>query len=151
KGKTIRVHVHGATGHMGAIRERDGAITKMAHLIRALVFSKARLESGAGSPVRFELALPKGKTNTLTGFVFEGGQGFVPTHNLREVMHRLRVAAQRGAENYLRRTGRAERGEEVVNVAYEKLHNDAFAGNPHAISVRNAIAAAKACGLWKNE
>jgi acetylornithine deacetylase/succinyl-diaminopimelate desuccinylase-like protein len=75
----------------------------------------------------------------------------VPTHGIEEVMQRLRQAAQRGAENYLRRIGRPERGEDVVTVAYEKLHNVAFDGDPHSPSVHNAIAAARTCGLWKDE
>ena len=56
EGNGFRVDVHGATGHMGAIRERDGAITKMAHLVRSLVLSKAKLEASAGGQVCFELA-----------------------------------------------------------------------------------------------
>jgi acetylornithine deacetylase/succinyl-diaminopimelate desuccinylase-like protein len=83
--------------------------------------------------------------------ILEGGQGFVPTHGINEVMDRLRRAAQRGAENYLRRIGRPERGEDVVTVAYEKLHNVAFDGDPDSSSVRNAVAASKMCGLWKEE
>ena len=150
-GPSIRVHVHGATGHMGAIRERDGAITKMAHLVRALVFSKNRLETAAGSPVGLALGPPE-QTNAESGIlVFEGGQGFVPTHSVSEVMQRLRLAARRGAETYLHRLGRAEKGEAVLSVAYEKLHNDAFAGDPHSTTVQNATAAAKACGFWKDE
>jgi acetylornithine deacetylase/succinyl-diaminopimelate desuccinylase-like protein len=160
EGDGFRVDVHGATGHMGAIRDRDGAITKMAHLVRSLVASKAKLEAAAGSPVHFELGDPRrtnGKSqianrkSQIPSLILEGGQGFVPTHGINEVMDRLRRAAQRGAENYLRRIGRPERGEEVVTVAYEKLHNVAFDGDPDSPSVRNAIAASKACGLWKNE
>ncbi len=83
--------------------------------------------------------------------MLEGGQGFVPTHGINEVMQRLRQAAQRGAENYLRRIGRSERGEDVLTVAYEKLHNVAFDGDPDSPTVRNAIAAARACDLWKDE
>ncbi len=161
-GNGFKVDVHGATGHMGAIRERDGAITKMAHLVRSLVASKAKLEASAGGRVCFELApQPQAKRQSpiadrqssvpLSTLVLEGGQGFVPTHGINEVMERLRRAAQRGAENYLRRIGRPERGEDVVTVAYEKLHNVAFDGDPDSPSVRNAIAAAKACGLWKDE
>jgi acetylornithine deacetylase/succinyl-diaminopimelate desuccinylase-like protein len=143
----FEVTVHGATGHMGAIRERDGAITKMAHLVRSLVLSKARLESLGGCTVRLELgAKPAGDS-----LILEGGQGFVPTHEITEVMERLRRAAQRGAENYLRRIGRPERGEDVVTVTYEKLHNVAFDGDQASPSVRNAVAAAKSCGLWKGE
>ena len=145
--KGFRVEVHGATGHMGAIRERDGAITKLAHLIRSLLCSKARLESIAGGCVRLE---PGGKPQGDT-LILEGGQGFVPTHSLTEVTERLRQAAQRGADSYLRRLGRPERGADLVTVAYEKLHNVAFDGDPDSPSVRNAIAAAKACGLWKDE
>jgi acetylornithine deacetylase/succinyl-diaminopimelate desuccinylase-like protein len=145
--KGFAVTVHGATGHMGAIRERDGAITKMAHLVRSLVLSKARLQALTSRPVHLELSVkPMGD-----GLILEGGQGFVPTHGITEVMERLRRAAQRGAENYLRRIGRTERGEDVLTVTYEKLHNVAFDGDPDSSSVRNAIAAAKSCGLWKDE
>lgn len=141
------VRVHGATGHMGAIRERDGAITKTAHLVRALVASKARLETFAGGLVRLELS----GQSAGAPLVLEGGQGFVPTHDIGEVMERLRAAAQRGAENYLRRIGRAERGADVVTVTYEKLHNVAYDGDPRSPTMRNALAVARRCGLWKNE
>jgi len=153
-GKRCQVDVHGATGHMGAIRDRDGAITKMAYLVRSLVASKAKLETASGGRVRFELGAPSLATRPpalASHLTLEGGQGFVPTHGINEVMDRFRRAAQRGAENYLRRIGRPERGEDVVTVAYEKLHNVAFDGDPDSLSVRNAVAAAKACGFWKEE
>jgi acetylornithine deacetylase/succinyl-diaminopimelate desuccinylase-like protein len=160
EGDGYRVDVHGSTGHMGAIRDRDGAITKMAHLVRSLVASKAKLEASAGSRVCFELApQPQAgpqspianRQSQIPSLTLEGGQGFVPTHGIIEVMERLRRAACRGADNYLRRLGRPERGEDVVTVAYEKLHNVAFDGDPDSPSVRNAVATAKVCGLWKNE
>jgi acetylornithine deacetylase/succinyl-diaminopimelate desuccinylase-like protein len=131
---------------MGAIRERDGAITKMAQLVRSLIFSKATL-AAAGGPVRFELG---GKTSGEK-LILEGGQGFLPTHRIEEVMDRMRQAAQRGAENYLRRRGRNEPGAQAVAVTYEKLHNAAFDGDPDSPAMRTAIAAAKASGFWKNE
>jgi acetylornithine deacetylase/succinyl-diaminopimelate desuccinylase-like protein len=161
-GDGFRVDVHGATGHMGAIRERDGAITKAAHLVRSLVASKARLEADAGARVCFELA-PHSPTSSpsqianrqsrvpASSLILEGGQGFVPTHGINEVMQRLRQAAQRGAENYLRRIGRSEPGADIVTVTYEKLHNVAFDGDPDSPSVHSAIAAARACGLWAGE
>ena len=159
EGDGYKIDVHGATGHMGAIRDRDGAITKMAHLVRSLVASKAKLEASAGTRVHFELGGPRqakhqSPTNhqpPILSLTLEGGQGFVPTHGINEVMQRLRRATHRGADNYLRRIGRPERGEDVVTVAYEKLHNVAFDGDPDSPSVRNAIAAARTCGLWKNE
>lgn len=143
------VAVHGATGHMGAIRERDGAITKTAHLIRSLIFSKARLTALAGA-MRLELAGNSPSKN----LVLEGGQGFLPTHTINEVMERLRSAAERGAESYLRRCGSkkaAPGGAEAVTVTYEKLHNAAFDGDPDSPVMQQALAAAKICGLEKSE
>jgi acetylornithine deacetylase/succinyl-diaminopimelate desuccinylase-like protein len=145
-GNGFEITVHGATGHMGAIRERDGAITKMAQLVRSLIFSKAKL-TATGGAVRFELGGEAREEN----LVLEGGQGFLPTHRMEEVMERMRQAAQRGAENYLRRCGRSESGAHVVTVTYDKLHNAAFGGDPDSSAMRNAIAAAKASGFWKNE
>jgi len=147
EGNGFRVTVHGATGHMGAIRERDGAITKMSHLVRSLAQSRLRIEAVAGQRMRLELGgQPYGDT-----LVLEGGQGFVPTHDIRDIMDRMRRAAQRGAETYLRRRGRPERGADVVHVTYEKLHNVAFDGDPDSPAMRNAIAAAKETGIWKDE
>jgi len=157
------VEVHGAAGHMGAIRERDGAITKMAHLVRALVNSKPRIESAAGCAVHLELgarATPGPRHSPIKEsspgaiplrLILEGGQGFLPTHRIEEVMERLRQAAERGAENYLRRIGSARKGREVVSVLYEKLHNSAFDGDPDSPSMHSAITAAKACGIWNDE
>ncbi|MBI5821304.1 MAG: M20/M25/M40 family metallo-hydrolase [Verrucomicrobia bacterium] len=147
EGNGFVVTVHGATGHMGAIRERDGAITKMAHLVRSLAQSRPKIEATVGGAMRLELGgKPCGDV-----LVLEGGQGFVPTHHINEVMDRMRRAAQRGAETYLRRLGRPERGEDVVRVTYEKLHNVAFDGDPDSPSMRNAISAAKETGIWKDE
>lgn len=139
----FKIDVHGATGHMGAIRERDGALTKMAHLVRNLVFSKSRLEKITGMEVRLELDAVSSKPPLMA----EGGQGFVPTHTMKEIMERLRAAAERGAESYLRRLGRFEKGREVVEVRYDKLHNAAFDGDPDSPTARNALAAARACRL----
>ncbi len=144
-GNGFEITVHGATGHMGAILERDGAITKMACMVRSLVFSREKLS--ANGQVHLQLA----ENSDYSTIVLEGGQGFVPTHDINEVMERMRLAAELGAENYLYRCGRAESGAQVVTVTYEKLHNAAFDGDPDSPTMRNAIAAAKTCGLWKDE
>lgn len=141
----LEVEVYGAAGHMGSIRERDGAITKAAFLVRSLVFSRSSLEKAAG---KFSLELDGAQASAL---VLEGGQGFVPTHSIEEVMERLRVATERGAATYLRRLGRAEPGAGVVKVTYEKLHNVAFDGDPASPPMLNAIAAARAGDLWTHE
>jgi acetylornithine deacetylase/succinyl-diaminopimelate desuccinylase-like protein len=143
----FEVVVHGATGHMGAIRDRDGAITKTAHLLRSLIRSKARLEAPNGRAVRFELAGADSE-GTLT---LEGGQGFVPTHSIEEVMARLKAAAVRGAQSYLQRVGRTEAGADVVKMTYEKLHNVAFDGDPDSPAMRNALTTAKMCRLPQDD
>lgn len=145
-GNGFDVTVHGATGHMGAIRERDGAITKTAHLVRSLVRSKAKL-SAVGGAVSLELGGECGDRS----LVLEGGQGFLPTHSIEEIMERLRQAATRGSENYLRRCGLNESAAQAVSVTFEKLHNAAFDGDPDSPAMRNAIAAAKECKIWKHE
>lgn len=144
--------VFGATGHMGAIRERDGAITKTAALVRSLIASKAKLEA-SGGPVQLTLGKTKGVANLQSPvtLVLEGGQGFLPTHGMPEVMDRMRAAAERGAENYLRRCGRNEAGSRMVTVTYDKLHNAAFDGDLNSSIMRDAIAAAKDCKLLKND
>lgn len=145
KGNSFEVTVHGATGHMGAIRQRDGAITKMAHMVRSLVFSRTKLSSSGA--MGLEVAGNSGDV----AINLEGGQGFVPTHSIEDVMERMRLAAVRGAENYLCRCGRSGSGAHAVTVSYEKLHNAAFDGDPDSATMRNAIAAARDCGLWRNE
>ena len=97
------------------------------------------------------MQLELGRKSAGKSLILEGGQGFVPTHNMEEVMQRMREAPTRGAGNYLQRCGRAESGAEVVTVVYEKLHNAAFDGDPDSPTMRNAIAAAKLCGLWRDE
>ena len=147
EGATLLVEVHGAAGHMGSIEENDGAITKLATLVRALVRSKAQLAARAGCGLRLELArAPEGDALCL-----EGGQGFLPTHTMDEITARMRHAAERGAETYLRRIGRPRPGAEVVRVGYDKLHNAAFDGDPDSPAMRRALAAARECGLLQRE
>ena len=137
--------VHGSTGHMGSIMENDGAITKMAMFVRALVRSKGRLAAVGGGA----LAMSLHDEPAAAVLKLEGGQGFVPTHSIEEVMERMRAAARQGADLYLRLTGQAASA--TVKVTYDKLHNAAFDGDPDSPTMRNAIAAAKAVGMWKDQ
>src|SRR5205085_873150 len=123
--RSFQVDVYGAAGHMGSVRERDGAITKASHLIRSVVFSKQKLEN-LGGKMCLMLASGKSGCGGDRALVFEGGQGFVPTHSIEQIMSRLRQAAQRGADLYLRRLGQREQATKLVKVTYEKLHNVAF-------------------------
>jgi acetylornithine deacetylase/succinyl-diaminopimelate desuccinylase-like protein len=131
---------------MGAVRENDGALTKTAWMVRALVDSRERIAAGGGA-MTLELA---GQASP-DELVLEGGQGFLPTHDIGEVMSRVARAAERGAATYLRRMGRADEASSVVKTTYDKLHNAAFDGDPDSAAMRTALAAAKACGMWRDQ
>ena len=120
----VCVEVFGATGHMGSILENDGAITKMAAMIRALSASRAKIEAAAGGPLALRLDGVDPRVRLLT---LEGGQGFVPTHPIDEVMRRMAAAASRGVDRFFRRVGRRPTGA-AATVTYDKLHNAAFDG-----------------------
>jgi len=137
------IEVHGAAGHMGAVRDRDGAITKMAFLVRDLLRSRHRLETAAGGALRLQLAGHAG-TGPL---VLEGGQGFLPTHPIAEIMDRLRRAAGRGVASVCREHGVAGDPAKLVTVTYDRLHNAAFDGDPDSPMMRHALTAARACGI----
>ncbi len=143
----FRCDVHGSTGHMGSILDNDGAITKMAGFVRALYRSKAKIGAHSGGAVTLSLCGAE-QAGLLT---LEGGQGFVPTHDITEVMDRVRRAAQHGAENYLRLSGRRLSGRSVTRVTYDKLHNAAFDGDPDSPAMRHAVAAAKEVGMWRDQ
>ena len=141
------VTVWGSAGHMGSILENDGAITKMMTLVRALIRSRARLARAAGGDVCFRQhgwAEPQ-------RLLLEGGQGFLPTHEMDEVQTRLREAVQRGADEYFRLMGLDIRAADHFVVTFDKLHNAAFAGAPDSPDMLNGIACAKAAGIWDEQ
>ena len=137
------VTVHGSTGHMGSIDLNDGAITKAAAMVRALVEARQTIEQAAGASMQCRLhdwAHP-------SHLVLEGGQGFLPTHTMTSVQERMRQAAWRGADRYLQAADVPVRGQDVITVSYDKLHNEAFAGSADSTDMQHAIAAAHAAGM----
>jgi acetylornithine deacetylase/succinyl-diaminopimelate desuccinylase-like protein len=70
---------------------------------------------------------------------------------MEDVQARLRTAAWRGVDEYLRLVGASAVAKDVIQVSYEKLHNAAFAGAPDSPDMHNAVEAAKATGLWRDE
>lgn len=105
---------------MGAVATCDGAITKAAFILLALMqtgkaFAQIRAQA--------KLADADGPTDPL---VLEGGQGFVPTHDMDQVMQRLQAAAAQGVQDYCRFRGLPYRPE-MSQVHFDKLHNNAFA------------------------
>ena len=134
----IEVRVYGSTGHMGAILENDCAITKMAYVVRALSAERAEWPG-------LTLVLPDDEVDGE--LVLEGGQGFLPTHPMEQVMARMRDACQRGLEQYLQ----VASGPGVTatqTTTYDKLHNAAHDGDPDSPSMRNGIAAMRALDMW---
>ncbi len=142
-GSGWRVSVWGATGHMGSILENDGAITKTAALIRALVLSRAALERVTGGAMMVRLAgWPEDDRLSM-----EGGQGFLPTHAMSEVQERLTQAARQGLGEYLYLIGRPVGDAAPLHISFDKLHNAAFAGPRDSLAMRDALAAAHAARL----
>ncbi|MFI5381650.1 MAG: M20/M25/M40 family metallo-hydrolase [Tepidisphaerales bacterium] len=146
--RELVVRVHGASGHMGAILQNDGAITKMASMMRALVTSRDAIERAAGGRARFTLHNWPDASHLL----MEGGQGFLPTHPMSQIMDRLRQAVWRGVRRHLALVGRPDIDPtSAFAVTFDKLHNASFAGDPHSPAMQSAISAAKAAGIWKDD
>ncbi len=132
RGATVHLEVHGKAGHMGAIHLCDCALIKAAWLIDRITAAGGRVSLAAG----------EGAETLL-----EGGQGFVPTHSIEEVMRRLRDAAERGATRYAARLGLgADAARRLLDVGFEKLHNDAFAGDMGSSVLACMQAAWEDCG-----
>ncbi len=143
----LDVEVRGVTGHMGSIEECDGAITKMAALIRSLVHSRALIEASAGGRMRLKLA----DWPDASRLLLEGGQGFLPTHTLAEVERRMRSAVVRGARRYGELVAFDGDLAACLELGFEKLHNAAYACAANGREMQNAIAAAKAAGSWSGQ
>lgn len=143
----LTVTVHGSTGHMGAQLEKDGAITKMMTIVRALVRSREMLEARSGG----RASLRQHGWPDPSNLVLEGGQGFLPTHEMSRVQARMRAAVRRGAAAYFLAVGGDTRAAERFTITFEKLHNEAFAGDPDSPDMRQAIACARAADMWRDE
>jgi acetylornithine deacetylase/succinyl-diaminopimelate desuccinylase-like protein len=144
-GQTLRVIVHGKAGHMGAILECDCGITKNAYFLRALMAERGSL--AAKGSVRFRLV---GHADP-SRLVQEGGQGFVPTHDLAQVGRRMSEAVGRGVEAYGQAVGKTLDGAQFFEMTYDKLHNDAFDGDPNSPTMQVAIDVQKRLGIWDGE
>ena len=125
-----RLAIRGCSGHMAAILENDNACTKAAFLVEQIV----RIDPEA------DIRFPGGELPDP--LLLEGGQGFLPTHTLKEIEGRIRTAVQRACRRYAS-------GSTIpsVTVGFEKLHNDAFDGDPDSPAVKDALLAAESVGI----
>ena len=132
------VTIHGSTGHMGSLPLNDAAIAKWSYVVRELV------QARQAGQVQFSLVLPPAGAGP--SLVFEGAQGFLPTHSIQEVKARTREAFLSGIRAYLAEAGLP--GDVIAcEVTFDKLHNDAFAGDPDSTSMQRARRTAVELGL----
>jgi acetylornithine deacetylase/succinyl-diaminopimelate desuccinylase-like protein len=134
------VKIFGTTGHMGSLRENDAAIAKWAYITREFVDDR----SNQKCPLTVRLS-PQ-ESESYEKLIFEGAQGFLPTHSIDEVKVRSESAFRRGIELYLKKIG-AHQKDILCEITFNKLHNDAFAGNPNVRSVEIAVRIASEYGL----
>ena len=126
------VHVFGISGHMGAVRECDGAILKAAYIWDALP-----------EDVRVDLV---GKDTSETSIVIEGGQGFLPDLSLATIRDRIAQAATSGVKALVERRGGVFHTD-MIHTSFDKLHNDAFACDVDAPWVQATVRAAEFAGI----
>jgi acetylornithine deacetylase/succinyl-diaminopimelate desuccinylase-like protein len=134
------VRVYGASGHMGSLPENDAAITKWAYMVRELV------EQRRATGLAFSVYLPS--SDPQPELVFEGAQGFLPTHPMEEVKTRARAAFLRGLERYLRDECLPP-DSIACDVTFDKLHNEAYACDPGSPTMRTAMETAVEVGLMR--
>lgn len=138
----IFVEVFGSTGHMGSILENDAAITKWAYIAKEIIEYRVKKN--------LNITIDLLDTNTDNEIVLEGGQGFVPTHTINEVMDRMSTAHKRGIDKYTILLGLSQ---DVFSseVTYDKLHNNAFETDADSTSYKNARKAAIDAGMMNND
>lgn len=162
--------VYGKSGHMGSTPLLDGAITKASYIVRELVARREALCGAAGAG-GFEIQLadappqaeqaPPGPDSPAAQpcaptaafdehLVMEGGQGFVPTHDIADVKKRLTTAIAGAVEGYCKRRGPAPDAG-MAKITFDKLHNNAYACSPDSDALRAALEAARATGIYSDE
>jgi len=145
----FKIDVYGSTGHMGSILENDDAILKFANIAQHILKYKY------SECPDIELILEG--DNEKNKLILEGGQGFLPTHSIENVMKRISDAFQKGVDEYIKHNAQEDiqnKNKSIdssdkinVDVSYNKLHNAAFDGDPESASFKNAKFAAVEAGL----
>ena len=134
------VTIHGATGHMGSLPQNDAAIAKWAYVMRELI------EARRAGELAFAMTWPDADPCGPSHLVFEGAQGFLPSHTLEEVKARTRNAFQTAIQEYLA-SEMLPPNAFICEVSFDKLHNDAYAGDPDSASMLCALRTAVDVGL----
>jgi acetylornithine deacetylase/succinyl-diaminopimelate desuccinylase-like protein len=135
----FRIDFFGIGGHMGALSECDNAITKAACMLRGILDSSDGL-------LREAMVRAADADEAAGDVVIEGGQGFTPCHRMEDVKDRLLAAARQGAREYCAAHGlRLDEG--MIEMSFDRLHNDAYAADPSIEPMQALLAAREAVGL----
>lgn len=126
--------VMGSTGHMGAVEQNDGALTKASFVIDELTRDETEIEIGLVG------------LDDSSVLVIEGGQSFLPTHTLDQIKVRISEACT----PVLTAAGVEADGIAAV-VTTDKLHNAAFCSDPDSRLYKGAAAIAASFGLSQPE
>lgn len=140
-----KLEVFGLAGHMGSVDRLDGAITKASVIILNLAVVRG-LGGDAWQSLKIDLA-ERDDANALT---LEGGQGFLPTHELEQVCEGLQEAVLRAVRSYL--TIMADSPDAIrATVTFEKLHNAAFARRTDGPAMTAMLEAGTETGVYHGE
>jgi acetylornithine deacetylase/succinyl-diaminopimelate desuccinylase-like protein len=78
--------------------------------------------------------------------VLEGGQGFTPSHRMKDIQSRMTEAAVDAVKKYCKLRGR-KFDASMIEMTFDRLHNDAYADSPEIAPMQALRAACQACGI----
>ncbi len=135
----LKINIYGSTGHMGSIKSNDDAILKWAYITKALLLLKYKPKK----IFSFRLS----DYNLCEYLALEGGQGFLPTHSIKEVQTRISTAFTQGIKQYCNLC--ALPIEKIKSqTTFDKLHNDAYSSDISSNTVQNACQAGIESGIF---
>jgi len=144
-GNGADLEVFGLAGHMGSVDSLDGAITKAAAIIRKLVHARQ-----TGDRDWQSLTIKLKDRQDRNRLILEGGQGFVPTHDMDDIAKRMREATVRGAHDYASLVCLPD---EAISceTTFDKLHNAAFIGPLDGPALKGLLAIGWQLGIYSGE
>lgn len=134
--QNFRIDIWGVSGHMGAVAQCDNAITKAALLFGGLLKVAGKYQGiQAWGRLADWSAEESGRS-----VILEGGQGFTPSHRMADVQARMAAAARDAVQKYCKLRHRRF-DESMVQMTFDRLHNDAYS-DPPTIAPMAALRAA---------
>lgn len=131
--KSYEITVFAKGGHMGSKDRGIDAIIKTAFLIDMLE-SELNLQTKWHSPKSMNI---------------EGGQGFLPSANLKIIAQLIRKACQKAFVDFTS-SGEMSLEDFELKVAFDKIHNEAYSSSKNAEGVQYITQALKVTGVDPN-